>query len=72
MKVSYKDYKKESLTHVVNMAVVLVGRSKNASYYNKGGHMSDQYQNDESLELLDALEIGIILSDYIGSDSESE
>ncbi len=34
--------------------------------------MSDQYQNDESLELLDALEIGIILSDYIGSDSESE
>ncbi|EGX6961491.1 hypothetical protein QNE27_001667 [Vibrio alginolyticus] len=34
--------------------------------------MSDQYQNDESLELLDALEIGIILSEYVGSDNEAE
>ncbi len=34
--------------------------------------MSDQYQNDEKLELLDALEIGIILSDYIDSENESE
>ncbi len=34
--------------------------------------MSDQYQNDENLELLDALEIGIILSDYIGPENESE
>ncbi|TOK63828.1 hypothetical protein CGI15_00650 [Vibrio parahaemolyticus] len=34
--------------------------------------MSDQYQNDESLELLDALEIGIILSEYVGSDNENE
>ena len=34
--------------------------------------MSDQYQNDECLEMLDALEIGIILSDYIGSEEEAE
>lgn len=34
--------------------------------------MSDQYQNDECLEMLDALEIGIILSDYIGSEDEAE
>lgn len=34
--------------------------------------MSDQYQNDESLELLDALEIGITLSEYVGSDNEAE
>ncbi|MDW2021081.1 MULTISPECIES: hypothetical protein [unclassified Vibrio] len=34
--------------------------------------MSDQHQNDESLELLDALEIGIILSEYVGSDNEAE
>lgn len=34
--------------------------------------MSDQYQNDESLELLDALEIGIILSEYVGTDNEAE
>lgn len=34
--------------------------------------MSDHYQNDENLELLDAMEIGIILSDYFGSENESE
>ncbi|ARR09029.1 hypothetical protein Vc3S01_A1056 [Vibrio campbellii] len=34
--------------------------------------MSDQYHNDECLEMLDALEIGIILSDYIGSEDEAE
>ena len=34
--------------------------------------MSDQYQNDGCLEMLDALEIGIILSDYIGSEDEAE
>ncbi|CAH1558680.1 conserved hypothetical protein [Vibrio jasicida] len=34
--------------------------------------MSDQYQNDECLELLDALEIGINLSEYVGSEDEAE
>lgn len=34
--------------------------------------MSDQYQNDESLELLDALEIGTLLSEYFGSENEAE
>ncbi|AXY02971.1 hypothetical protein D1115_18620 [Vibrio alfacsensis] len=34
--------------------------------------MSDQYHNDECLEMLDALEIGINLSDYLGSDDEAE
>lgn len=32
--------------------------------------MSDQDQKDECLEMLDALENGIILSDYIGSEDE--
>lgn len=34
--------------------------------------MCEQYQNDESLEWLDALEIGFNLSDYIGLEAESE
>ncbi len=32
--------------------------------------MSDQYQNEENLELLDALEIGIDLSDYQSSPEQ--
>lgn len=34
--------------------------------------MNDQQQNEESLEMLDALEIGINLSDYMEIDNESE
>ncbi len=34
--------------------------------------MNDQYQNEESLEVLDALEIGMNLSDYMEIDNESE
>lgn len=34
--------------------------------------MNDQQQNEESLEMLDALEIGINLSDYIELDKEPE
>lgn len=32
--------------------------------------MSDQYQNDECLELLDALEIGINLSEYVAQKTK--
>ncbi|CAM2794233.1 hypothetical protein VIMY103929_03975 [Vibrio mytili] len=34
--------------------------------------MSDQYQNDENLELLDALEIGLNLSEYVSSSNDNE
>ncbi len=34
--------------------------------------MNDQYQNEESLEVLDALEIGMNLSDYMEIENESE
>lgn len=34
--------------------------------------MNDQYQNEESLEVLDALEIGMNLSDYMEFENESE
>ncbi len=70
MNVSYKDYKKELLKWIWQES----GRQqvKARELKIKEVTMSDQYQNDESLELLDALEIGIILSEYVGSDNEAE
>jgi|UPI0003216124 hypothetical protein len=70
MNVSYKDYKKELLMWIWQES----GRQqvKARELKIKEVTMSDQYQNDESLELLDALEIGIILSEYVGSDNEAE
>lgn len=70
MNVSYKDYKKELLTWIWQGQAV--SKYKQESLKIKEVTMSDQYQNDESLELLDALEIGIILSEYVGSDNEAE